>query len=66
MANTWKHISKPNGYRLSMKDTGKGWRVIVEHAPSKRAYVASPADYMDDYLMAVKWAHCVYNEMRGN
>jgi hypothetical protein len=62
----WKHIEKPNGYRLSMKDTGKGWRVIVEHSLSKRCYVAEPVDYMDDYRMAAQWAHIVYNEMRGN
>ena len=61
----WKHRDKPGGWRLSIKDTGKGWRVIVANEGQRRAYVAEPDAYMDDAPMAWKWAHIVYQEMTG-
>ena len=60
-------INKPNGYQIAIKQTRTSeWRVMVHDTPGKRCYVAGPDAWMDDYPMALKWAHIVMRDMIEN
>lgn len=60
-------IDKPNGYQIGIKKMVNGeFRVMVADNIGKRCYVAGPDAYMDDYQMAVKWAHIVMRDMIEN